>query len=655
MSLEELKAKLEEANRLYRTGDESPLSDAEYDYLLEQIKDEAFRNRVGYEIEKNKIELPVPMGSLTKVKSREELFDWSKSKKFDKNAEVCITPKYDGLSLLVSYEAGVFSGAYTRGDGIFGQDVTEHFKATPMASYHLPEDFTGYLIGECIMAEALFEEKYSAKFKNPRNMVAGLLSRKTLSRELSDVCYVAYGVREAKMADKRSQVEFCNRWINSQWQYVVVPEVQKLSELNDEKLQAYFDNETVYQCDGLVLELNNADLFHGLGKETNSLNPAGARAWKPESDDTRTSLVREIAWQISKNGAAKPVVRIEPVDLAGVTISNVTGINARFINDNGIASGATVTIIRSGDVIPKIVSVPMPAEKAELPEACPACQSSMKWNANEIDLLCSDDQCPDRLKAQIIDFFATLKADEVGEGIISALWTAGYNSVKEMLNLTVEDLLKLEGFKQRKAKKVVDSMAACVKNVPLPRLQHASNLFRGLGEKKLEVLQQYDDSEKRPHILDLLNFEGYSDITAKAYLEGFDLYWNWVAELPGVTYEKIEVNAEGQFAGKALVFTGFRASELEKVIKAQGGKITGSVSKKTHALVVKAKGSGSSKEKKAIDLGIPVYTQEEFEAIVAGETSSSEKNDSNLQAVENLPNQASEEDDQGELFQPSLF
>lgn len=644
MNLEELKNKLEEANRLYRTGGESPLSDAEYDYLLEQIKDETFRNRVGYEIEKNKIELPVPMGSLTKVKSREELLDWSKSKKFEKSAEVCITPKYDGLSLLVSYEAGVFNGAYTRGDGIFGQDVTEHFRATPMAGYNLPNDFTGYLIGECIMAESVFEDKYKGKFKNPRNMVAGLLSRKTLSRELSDVCYVAYGVREAKMADKRSQVEFCNRWINTQWKYTVIPEVQKLSDLNDEMLQAYFDNETIYQCDGLVLELNNADLFHGLGKETNSLNPAGARAWKPESDDTRSSLVREIAWQISKNGAAKPVVRIEPVDLAGVTISNVTGINARFINENAIAPGATVTIIRSGDVIPKIVSVPLPAEQAELPEACYACESEMNWNSTEIDLICSNNSCPERLKAQIIDFFATLKADEVGEGIISALWEAGYHSVKAMLNLTVEDLLKLEGFKQRKAKKVVDSMAACVKNVPLPRLQHASNLFRGLGEKKLEVLQQYDSVEKRPNILDVLNFEGYSDITAKAYLEGFDLYWNWVAELPGVTYEKVEINTDGEFAGKALVFTGFRAPELEKIIKSQGGKITGSVSKKTHALVVKAKGSGSSKEKKAIDLGIPVYTQQEFEAMLVGDGEAAGEKQKALPA-ENPNN----------LFQPDLF
>ena len=647
MDIDALKAKLDQANQLYRTGGESPLSDAEYDYLLEQVNDQKFRDKVGYEIEKNKVELAVPMGSLNKIKTQPEVFDWSKSKSIPLDTEICVTPKYDGLSLLVYFVDGIYKGAYTRGDGIFGQDVSEHFTVNPLCDLRLPQDFTGYLIGECIMDEAKFQTKYSEKFKNPRNMVAGLLSRKTLSRELADVCYLAYGVRSSQMAHKQDQVEFCNRYINAQWKYKVLCPLYKLEDLKDAELQKVYDSETRFQCDGLVLEINDSDLFHQIGKETNSLNPGAARAWKPESDDSLPSIVKEVVWQISKNGAAKPVIRIEPIELSGVTISNVTGINARFIEDSGIEKGATVTIIRSGDVIPKVIGVPNAIENVDLPKQCPSCESELVWNENRVDIVCENKLCPATNKAALIDFFSTLKADEVGEGIITSLWDAGYQSVKDLLNLTMEDLLKLEGFKQRKAKKVLDSIKISVVDVPLPRLQHASNLFKGLGEKKLELLQKYDQAGVKPSFEELLEVDGYSEISAKSYLDSIDAYWEFAAELPGLKYKKVLVNEGGIFAGQTLVFTGFRSPELEEQVKAEGGKIGSSVSKKTSVLVVKAKGSGSSKEKKAIDLGVEVWGRDDLE--------------NKLNAAEDEPEEISENEapsgpeEQGELIQPDLF
>ncbi|MDD7984387.1 hypothetical protein PQO01_05430 [Lentisphaera marina] len=643
MDINALKDKLNHANQLYRTGGESPLSDAEYDFLLEQVNDEKFKGKVGYEIEKNKVELAVPMGSLNKIKTQGEVFDWSKSKSIPLDTEICVTPKYDGLSLLVYFSDGEYKGAYTRGDGIFGQDVSEHFTVNPLCDLRLPQDFTGYLIGECIMDEAKFQSKYSEKFKNPRNMVAGLLSRKTLSRELADVCYVAYGVRSSQMKHKFDQVEFCNKYINAQWKYKVLCPLYKLEDLKDAELQRVYDSEQRFQCDGLVLEVNDSDLFHQIGKETNSLNPGGARAWKPESDDSLPSLVKEVVWQISKSGAAKPVIRIEPIDLAGVTISNVTGINARFIEDSGIGKGATVTVIRSGDVIPKIIGVPNEVENVDLPQQCPSCDSVLEWNENRVDLTCLNKSCPATNKAALIDFFALLKADELGEGIISALWEAGYQSVKDLLQLTMEDLLKLEGFKQKKAKKVLDSIKASVVDVPLPRLQHASNLFKGLGEKKLELLQKYDKAGLKPSFEELLEVDGYSEISAKSYLNSIDAYWEFAAELPSLKYKKIAVNTDGIFAGQTLVFTGFRAPELEEQVKSEGGKIGSSVSKKTSILVVKAKGSGSSKEKKALDLGVEVWSRDDLE--------------NKLQATDENEVEAPLEqvESQADLIQPDLF
>jgi DNA ligase (NAD+) len=646
MDIDALKEKLDHANQLYRTGGESPLSDAEYDFLLEQVNDQKFRSKVGYEIEKNKVELAVPMGSLNKIKTQAEVFDWSKSKSIPLDTEICVTPKYDGLSLLVYFIEGKYEGAYTRGDGVLGQDVSEHFTVNPLCDLRLPQDFTGYLIGECIMDEAKFKSKYSEKFKNPRNMVAGLLSRKTLSRELADVCYVAYGVRSSQMNHKLDQVEFCNQYINAQWKYKVLCPLYKLEDLKDKELQKVYDSETRFQCDGLVLEVNDSDLFHQIGKETSSLNPAGARAWKPESDDSLPSIVKEVVWQISKNGAAKPVIRIEPIELSGVTISNVTGINARFIEDSGIDQGATVTVIRSGDVIPKIIAVPNAVEKLELPNECPSCQSDLVWNDNRVDIICRNKSCPAMKKAALIDFFALLKADEVGEGIITSLWEAGYQSVKELLELNMEDLLKLEGFKQRKAKKVLDSIKASVLDVPLPRLQHASNLFRGLGEKKLELLQKYDKVGLKPSFDDLLEVDGYSEISAKSYLDSIDAYWEFAAELPGLTYKKVLVNSEGIFAGQTLVFTGFRSPELEEQVKSEGGKIGSSVSKKTAVLVVKVKGSGSSKEKKALDLGVEVWGREDLENHLKPEESTGEQSSAAIEDPIENP---------ADLIQPDLF
>ena len=641
MDIDALKQKLEEANKLYRTGGESPLSDEEYDFLLEQVNDAKFRERVGYEVEKNKVELAVPMGSLNKIKTQSEVFDWSKSKSIPLNTEICVTPKYDGLSLLVYFESGQYKGAFTRGDGIFGQDVTEHFSVNPLSDIELPETFTGYLIGECIMDEEKFQTKYSSKFKNPRNMVAGLLARKTLSRELADVCYVAYGVRSSQMDHKKDQVEFCNHYINSRWKYKVICPLIKLEELKDEDLQKIYDSEERFQCDGLVLEINDSDLFHRVGKETNSLNPGGARAWKPESDDSRPSIVKELVWQISKNGAAKPVVKIEPIELGGVTISNVTGINARFIEDSGIGVGATVTVIRSGDVIPKIISVPNQLEKVDLPHLCPSCASKLEWNDNRVDIVCINDECPAMQKAALIDFFALLKADEVGEGIITSLWDAGYQSAKSLLEMTMEDLLKLEGFKERKAKKVLDSIKASVIDVPLPRLQHASNLFKGLGEKKLELLQKYDKPDLKPSFEELLEVDGYSEISAKSYLDSIDSFWGFAAELPGLKYKELKIVEGGRYEGQTLVFTGFRDAELEEKVKSEGGKIGSSVSKKTSVLVVKAKGSGSSKEKKALDLGVEVWTKDELEEKLA--------------STPNEELEVQEEEKIGEMVQPELF
>ena len=212
-------------------------------------------------------------------------------------------------------------------------------------------------------------------------------------------------------------------------------------------------------------------------------------------------------------------------------------------------------------------------------------------------------------------FFPLLEIDEVGVGIVTQLYDAGYKNVSDILSLTIEQLQALEGFKERKAVKVFESIHKGLEDVPLHKLQHASNLFKGLGSRKLEPLAKYDSCDKKPTLEEVVAVEGYSDISASAYLEGFDKFWEWAEQLP-ITVAVYEAPKEGIYTGKNFVFTGFRSPELEQEIAELGGKITSSVSKNTYALVMKKKGSGSSKEKKALDLGVIVYEKEELEQII---------------------------------------
>ena len=211
---EKIKEILNDANETYRlTGDNSKLSDQEYDFLLDMVEDAGFKSKVGVEVARNKVELAVPMGSLNKVKTYEEISSWCDSKKISPKTAVCITPKFDGLSLLVEFENGQFKGAATRGDGTTGQGVGEHFRYTTLGQLKLPKDFSGFLIGETIMKEDTFKDKYSKKFKNPRNMVAGLLSRKTISRELEDVDFIAFSVANVTFASTHEELGFCKKKI----------------------------------------------------------------------------------------------------------------------------------------------------------------------------------------------------------------------------------------------------------------------------------------------------------------------------------------------------------------------------------------------------------------------------------------------------------
>jgi DNA ligase (NAD+) len=590
------------ANDAYRTG-ESIISDDEYDALIDQLpEDDPLRDRVGLEVSGDrKSKLPYPMFSMNKVKTEEEIQDWYNSVNIAPDTMMVITPKYDGLSFLVSDE-----GAFTRGDGIEGQRSDEHLKVLN-SSKNNPTRLQGVnIIGEVIMKKATFNEKYAEDYKNPRNLVAGMFNKKEPQQSLKDVEYVCYGTDSDW--DKDKLLESLNGIQDNQVPFLRL----EAKEVTHEILVHVYDKwKEEFEIDGVIVEVNDATLRKRLGKERNN-NPAYARAYKGFKAESVWTVVKGITYGVSKEGKLCPVAQVDPVNLGGVTISNVTLNNPKYVRDNNITVNMGIEIIRSGDVIPKVINTEDRIDVATMPVLCPCCSSKVEWDETETFLMCRNADCPDQQLYRMISFFTILGVDNVGEGVCKQLYDAGYKTVESVLNLTLGHLLELEGFGERKSKIVFENIHKKMKDVALEKLQHASGLFKGLGSKKLKLLNHFDHPTANPTVEQVVQIDGFSDKSANVFVDNFTKFWNYTYPMPITIKQKVAVAQGGKFEGMVVVFTGVRDKDSEATIEEQGGKIGGSVSGKTTHLVCKDKTSNSGKAKKARDLGCTIWELEDL-------------------------------------------
>ena len=621
--IDQLRNRIIEANEAYRIG-KPVMSDSEYDVLLEELAElspeDELLSKVGHEIadESRKAKLPIPMASMNKIKTLDEIKDWQRLRLIPSAVEIICTPKYDGLSLCKDELNN--GDAITRGDGVYGQRSNEHYKLIGNKLYDVveneispfgPIEFS-YSYGEVIMPKQVFLDKYSEDFANPRNLVAGLINSKTISESLKDCNFIKYGAVPApSFRNHFSTKQQVLDTLNDNQKVKVPYHVCGILDLSEDLLISLFKEwSQEYEIDGIILEVNNLAMQDSLGRETSSGNPVWARAFKHESFEQKAeSEVIGISWNISKQGLLKPIIHINPIKLDGVTVSNVTGNNARFVKDMGIGVGAKVIVKRSGMVIPKIIDVVQTVDFAE-----PTIEGvEIGWNEAGIELIALSETEEQKFK-QVVAFFEILEADNVGEGVVKQLWDAGYKSVREVLSLTVSDLEKIDRFGKRKAQIVFDSIRKSVTGVQLSKLQHASGIFQGLGSKKLALLEGFSE---KPSLDQVMAIEGFAEISAKIFVDNYDNFLTFVDGLPVTIAEKVEVAAVGDdLAGKQFVFTGVRRKDLEEAIVSRGGIIGGSVSKNTTHLVMKAKGSGSSKETKALSLGVEILTVEELEDLL---------------------------------------
>lgn len=607
--IQELVEKISTANQAYRTG-KPIMSDSQYDILVDELKQLDPHNeiltKVGHIIadESRKRKLPIEMASMNKVKTMDEIKDWCRLKDINTNQTVVITPKYDGLSLCVNELTGE---AWTRGDGEFGQKSDEHYK---LIGNHLSTDVNifKFTYGEVMMPKKVFVDKYSTDYANPRNLVAGLLNSKEVTEPLKDTVFIKYGA----VLDAEFQGTFTTKSelltdLNKGQEIQVPFKVISINDLTHDILFELFKTWSQdFEIDGLIIEVDFLQTQDMLGRETSSNNPCWARAYKsPDFEQVAETTIIGISWNISKQGLLKPTLHVDPVKLDGVTISNVTGNNARFVKDLGLGKGAKVLIKRSGMVIPIIYDV---VEKVgfQMPDV-----PNIDWNENGVELMTLTETDEQRFK-QTVSFFEILEVDNVGEGVVKQLWEAGFDSVKAILELTPDKLSKLEGFGKRKAMIVYNSIQSKIKDVQLSKLQHATGFFKGLGSLKLKKLEHF---KEKPTLEEVMNIEGFAQTSAQSYIESYDKFFDYIKDLP-ITVKESSDKVSSELNGKVFTFTGVRRPDLVKIIESKGGKEGSSVSKNTTYLVCVDKNSTSSKMTKAKDLGITILDVNDLENLL---------------------------------------
>ena len=595
MNLTELRKTIIEANTAYRKGS-AIMPDLEYDNYIEMLEElspnDDLLSKIGFQVDNDsrKEKLPIQMRSMNKIKTYAELVRWMELKNIPKNTILVITPKFDGISLCCDDDVEL---AWTRGDGEYGQRADEHFKLVGNKATKKTEMLS---FGELMMGRTIFNEKYATEFRNPRNLVAGAINNKEATPILRDLSYIRYGLADSDhtFPTKSAQLEFLNSIQTNQVTFIKTT-IDKLSD--QYLLESFISLNKEFELDGLIIEVDDEVLRTKLGRETSSNNPCYARAYKGAFEQIKETTVIGITWNISKQGLLKPVLHVTPIELDGVTVSNVTGNNAKFIMDNGLGIGAKVKIKRSGMVIPLIIEVTKTV-KFVLPTIDGV---EIIWNEAGIELITVTETDDQKLK-QLVSFFEILEVKNVSEGIIKQLWDAGYTSIKEILNLKPQLLEQLEGFGKRKAKIVYDAIQDKMKDVELSKLQHATGLFKGLGSKKLVLLEHF---ETKPTVNQIISIDGFAETSAESYIEGWDKFYDFIKDLPITIKKSVKaVAGSSELVGQSFVFTGFRNDILKKDIEDFGGIVSDGVSKKTTYLVMKTAGSGSTKENKAIAMGV---------------------------------------------------
>lgn len=635
---------IQKYNQAYRQGNPQ-ISDAHYDKLIEELKRLAPNHEWFQHIEPTtvnkgrKVKLPIPMKSLNKVKSVAEIKQWLTSMAIPSTAELIVMPKFDGVSWLRDELAGkVYSRGGTDNEG---QDCSAHYNLLTSYKEYGASDLHytfGELVFDCITWGQELAGKVSdatgEKFKSPRNTIAGLINRDEPSEILKHATFYRYGVGAIDLDNFQTYSQLLQTLCESYHQHIYATTVT-VAELDETKLTNLFKEwRKYYYIDGLVIYLNDILLWETIGRQQTTGNPLYAIAYKhPDFTDVFESTVKGIDWKISKAGALKPVVNIDAVDTGDCTMENPTGYNAKYVFENSIGPGARITVTRSGGVIPKILSVMEEATSKTMMEQrdnllyCPDCGRPTKWNDTNVEMICTNPDCPGIRLAKIVHFYTTLEAEQMGEETIAKMFKAGYNTLRRVLDITFDELMLIDGFGESIANVILTANKKIRDGVDVIKLMHASDCFVGIGQVKAKsIISSLSKNDRFAFINGYVftedNFEQMPQFlalnkTSQSFFKGIAPFYEFVAlnKLKILPMEEKTKPIGDKYTGMKICFTGVRDKDLESEIVAQGGEVVSGVSKKTTHLIVADIDSSSSKTTKAKSLGIPIFTIETFKKL----------------------------------------
>ena len=634
----------------YYTKDAPSVSDSEYDQLYrelveletahpDEILPESPTHRVGGVVLKGftKYQHQYPLYSLQDAFSREELeaFDQRVRKEFPSISYVCEL-KIDGLSISLTYENGVLVTGATRGDGSVGEDITENLKRVKDIPLVLPEPVNITVRGECYMPRASFDrvnqirqENGEPEFANPRNAAAGTLrqldTKIVAKRNLATFLY-----QEVSPTDQSSQEGVLEKL--ARLGFVVNQErvlaedmeqiwdfIQKVAQLRDD---------LPYDIDGIVIKVNDLAVQEELGFTVKA--PKWAVAYKFPAEEKEAKIL-SVDWTVGRTGVVTPTANLTPVQLAGTTVSRATLHNVDYIAEKDIHQDDTVIVYKAGDIIPAVLRVVKDKRVSDqalvIPTHCPSCQSELLHFEDEVALRCINPLCPAQIK-EGLNHFASRDAMNItglGPAVVEKLFAAQLvEDVAGIYRLSVEDLLTLEGFKEKSAEKLYEAIQASKEN-------SAEKLLFGLGIRHVGskvsqiLLQEFHDLDQlatadpeRIASIDSLGMVVAESLKRYFAQEGSKRLLQELKEAGvNMAYLGEKVAADAALSGMTVVLTGklerLTRSEAKAKLESLGAKVTGSVSKKTDLVV--AGSDAGSKLTKAQELGIQVEDEAWLESL----------------------------------------
>ena len=655
--IKKLRRELTYHSRLYYVYDAPEISDYDYDMMFDELKrleaehpeffdPESPTQRIGGKpLDKfGKVTHTARMDSLADVFSYEELLEFiSATQKIVKNPIWSVEPKIDGLSVSLRYEKGVFVQGATRGDGVVGEDVTQNLKTIFSIPMTLPEPLDLVVRGEVYMPRAVFyrinakrESEGKALMANPRNAAAGSLRQLdptvTASRGLD---IFVFNFQEGSLYldghAPESHTETLNRLESLGFPVVKmrISTTDSNDVINHIKHIGSERDGLPYDIDGVVIKADILSDRRTIGEGTSTPKWAAAYKFPPEEKQTK---LEDITINVGRTGVLTPTAVLSPVRLAGTTVSRASLHNLDFIRERGIMLGDTVTVRKAGDIIPEVICAhPEKRDGSErefnMPTLCPSCGEPVFYDPDEAAAVrCQNLSCPAQLSRGIEHFAskAAMAIDGLGPQIIDLLIENDLiSSAADLYTLRVEDIQNLERMGEKSAQNLVDAVERS-RSAGLERLLCALGI-PNVGEVAAEALAakfRTLDALIAATRDELIAINDFGEITADCVLKFFARPQNIELceklKAAGVLCDAIKEAASDKFAGLTFVLTGtlptLSRDEASEMIKAQGGKVAGSVSKKTSYVV--AGDAAGSKLTKARELGVTVIDEDELRKMI---------------------------------------